>query len=65
MAGMAKSRLTPKVNPVSLVCPDCKAEPGKDCKAKPGKFSVLHLARIAAASAKDADDKHKRDKLGC
>ena len=49
------------VNPISLVCPFCKAKKGKDCATSSGGFSVLYLARIQAAALKDSA--RKRDRL--
>ena len=35
----------------------CKAKPNHDCSTSSGGFSLLHLARIKAAAAKDGANK--------
>jgi hypothetical protein len=51
---MAKERLhipdILPVNPISLICPFCKAEPNRDCSTSSEGFSVLHIARIVAVA---------------
>ena len=49
------------INPVTLVCPFCKAKPGYDCLTTAKGYAALHLQRIAAAAATDVSDKHKRE----
>lgn len=40
----------------SLTCPDCGAKPGTPCKRPSGHTAdTLHMARIHAAEAKDAE----------
>ena len=53
-----------RVSPVSLVCPHCKAQPGKDCARTTGQVAVVHLERIKAAAAMNAANKRKREELG-
>jgi len=38
------------ISPISLVCPFCKARPGRDCTTTSGVFSAIHVARIKAAA---------------
>jgi hypothetical protein len=40
-------------SPLSLVCPFCKARPGKDCITRFGHLSAVHVERIKAAARKD------------
>jgi hypothetical protein len=49
------------VSPLSLICPLCRAEPGKDCISKSGGFSEVHLIRIRAAAMQDAFYKNERN----
>ena len=46
-------------SPISLVCPFCNAKPGHDCATTAGGFSVVHVARIEAASLIDKARKRK------
>jgi hypothetical protein len=39
-------------SPLTLVCPLCKAKPGRDCATSSGGLSVVHVKRIKAAAAK-------------
>jgi hypothetical protein len=44
--------------PLTLVCPFCEAKPDDDCATSSGGFSILHVARIQAAAAKDVANPH-------
>ena len=61
--GMTTSKLSASdvlsVSPISLVCPLCKARPKRDCSTSSGGFSLLHIARIRAAAAKNANNGQK------
>ena len=41
------------INPVSLICPQCGAQPGKVCDILEGEIELVHVERIKAAAAKD------------
>lgn len=61
MAVMAKAvprKLT--TSPMSLLCPDCGAKPGKDCDTTRGGFAVVHFARIKAAAVKSQKESAAR-----
>jgi hypothetical protein len=65
---MAKKKAPPpteriilRINPISLTCPFCKARPNQDCSSSAGGFSRIHIARIQAASNRDAANKRKRE----
>jgi hypothetical protein len=40
-------------SPLTLMCPLCKAKPGRDCSIRFGNFSAVHVARIRAADLED------------
>ena len=46
--------------PISLICPLCGAKPNRDCIKISGNLSIIHVARIAAASRADKTMKRKR-----
>ena len=54
---MAKKTDVPEflpISPVTLVCPECHAKPGKDCVILPGGFvGIVHVSRIKAAAKLD------------
>jgi hypothetical protein len=58
---MAKKIDVPKqlpISPVTLICPECHAKPGKDCATIPGAFvGIVHVARIKAAAKLDRANK--------
>jgi len=46
------------ISPVTLVCPECHAEPGTDCVIIPGAFvGIVHISRIKAAAILDRANK--------
>jgi hypothetical protein len=47
------------VNPMTLVCPLCKAVAGHSCKTAANDSEPVHLERIAAALKKDVAAKEK------
>jgi hypothetical protein len=51
------------VSPISLVCPRCKAKPGKVCHMLDGAVELVHIERIKAAAAMDVRAKKAREKL--
>jgi hypothetical protein len=56
---MAKPRIPEELptSPISVNCPLCQAKAGEDCSTSSGAFALLHVARIAAAAAKDKANK--------
>jgi hypothetical protein len=42
------------ISPVTVLCPRCKAEPGKVCEIFDGEVEIVHLERIKAALEMDA-----------
>jgi hypothetical protein len=60
---MAKNKITISVSlptsPITLLCPYCKAKPGRDCATSSGGLAIVHLARIKAAASKDQAAKIK------
>lgn len=48
-------------SPLTIVCPFCKAKRGQDCETSKGGFAVVHVKRIQAAAARDADKDHKKN----
>jgi hypothetical protein len=53
---LARVPLLP-TSPMTLVCPLCKAKAGRDCVTSSGGLSLVHVARIKAATAKDVANK--------
>jgi len=51
------------INPLSLECPTCKAEPGRNCVANTGPSQTVHFTRVEAAAAIDVGNKRKRDEF--
>jgi hypothetical protein len=47
-------------SPISLVCPLCGAKPDRDCIEISGNLSIIHVARIAAATLADKKLRRKR-----
>jgi hypothetical protein len=46
------------ISPVTLVCPECTAKPGKDCIPLPGGVvGIVHVSRIMAAAKLDRSNK--------
>ena len=46
------------ISPVTLVCPECNAKPGKDCIPLPGGLvGIVHVSRIKAAAKLDSANK--------
>jgi len=50
------------VSPISLSCPLCKVKPGKACDLFAGEVEIVHVERIAAATAMDVAAKKARNK---
>ena len=54
---MAKKTDDPEhlpISPLTLLCPECHAKPGKDCLNIPGRFvGIVHVSRINAAAKLD------------
>jgi hypothetical protein len=43
------------VSPMTLTCPRCGAEAGEVCELFDGEVEIVHVARIAAAAARDVE----------
>ena len=51
------------ISPLTLLCPACKAKPGKECQTSSGaSLVIVHVARIAAAANLDDIAKKARKK---
>ena len=48
------------VNPITLICPRCKAERGTACDMLDDEFELIHLERLEAAAAMDIAAKKAR-----
>jgi hypothetical protein len=61
---MAKKTDIPKylpISPVTLVCPECDAKPGKACGTSSGaRLEFVHVARIKAAAKLDHANNARR-----
>jgi hypothetical protein len=57
---MAKLPKYIAVSPITLVCPRCKAKPGKVCEIFDGQIESVHIERIKAAVAMDVAVKKAR-----
>jgi hypothetical protein len=52
------------ISPVTLVCPRCKAKPGRACDLLDGEVEIVHIERIAAAAKGDVAAKRVQKSNG-
>ena len=50
------------INPITLICPICGAEPGRTCVVFGDQREAIHIERAAAAEAKDLERERRQEK---
>ena len=50
------------INPITLICPVCSAEPGRTCVVFADQREAIHIERAAAAEAKDLKRERRQEK---
>ncbi len=62
-SGMIEGMVMPEnINPITLICPVCNAEPGRTCVVFADQREAIHIERVAAAEAKDLKRERRQEK---